>query len=86
MKNKLWQLTKAMPVLLGATLVAQSAIAAPEDNLALSPDLATTTKEVAPVATPELALPNSMPAIATQADGLDLVRRRQQLKKFNDSS
>lgn len=86
MKNKLWQLTKAVSIVAGATLVAQSAIAAPEDNVALSPDVQTKTQEVAPNATKDLALPNSMPALATQADGLDLVRRRQQLKKFNDSS
>jgi len=76
MKKQLWQLVKVMPAVLGTSfLVAQGAIAAPDS---------TTT---APTAADQSVTPMvGMPQLATPADGLDLVRRRQQLKKFNDHS
>ncbi len=83
MTKSLWRLTKAMPLILGASLVAPGAIAAPEDNLNVTPAPAGNT---APATATTDNLPVAMPALATQADGLDLLRRRQQLKKFNTVS
>jgi hypothetical protein len=77
MKTNLWKLVKAMPAVLGTSfLVAQGAIAAPDSTTEAS------TKAEDQSVTPMVA----MPQLATPADGLDLVRRRQQLKKFNDNS
>ena len=77
MKTNLWKLVKAMPAVLGTSfLVAQGAIAAPDSTTEAS------TKAEDQSVTPMVA----MPQLATHADGLDLVRRRQQLKKFNDNS
>jgi hypothetical protein len=77
MKTKLWQLVKAMPAVLGTSfLVAQGAIAAPDATTEAS------TKTADQSVTPMVG----MPQLATPADGLDLVRRRQQLKKFSDHS
>ena len=74
MKTKLWQLVKAMPAVLGTSfLVAQGAIAAPDSTTPTTAD-----QSVTPMV--------GMPQLASPADGLDLVRRRQQLKKFNDNS
>ena len=77
MKKQLWQLVKAMPAVLGTSfLVAQGAIAAPDSTTEASPTAAD--QSVTPMV--------AMPQLATPTDGLDLVRRRQQLKKFNDNS
>jgi hypothetical protein len=77
MKTKLWQLIKAIPAVLRAScLVAQGAIAAP--NATTEASTKTADQSVTPMV--------GMPQLATPADGLDLVRRRQQLKKFNDHS
>ncbi|MFM7572147.1 MAG: iron uptake porin, partial [Snowella sp.] len=77
MKKQLWQLVKAMPAALGTSfLVAQGAIAAPDS----------TTEAKTPAADQSVTPMVAMPQLATSADGLDLVRRRQQLKKFNDNS
>jgi hypothetical protein len=63
-----------MPAALGTSfLVAQGAIAAPDSTNPTAAD-----QSVTPMV--------AMPQLATPADGLDLVRRRQQLKKFNDNS
>ena len=77
MKKQLWQLVKAMPAVLGTSfLVAQGAIAAPDS-----------TTEASTKAADQSVMPMvAMPQLATPTDGLDLVRRRQQLKKFNDNS
>ena len=80
MTKSLWQFTKALPLILGASLMAQSVSAAPEDNLNVTPASSEATAQHS--ATSD-NLPVAMPALATQADGLDLLRRRQQLKKFN---
>ncbi|UXE60126.1 MAG: iron uptake porin [Woronichinia naegeliana WA131] len=77
MKKVLWQTAKVIPVVLGASFLAtQGAMAASEDNVDVSQtqNLATPTQEVAPAA---------MPALATQADALELIRHRQNLKTFN---
>jgi hypothetical protein len=77
MKKVLWQTAKVIPVVLGASFLAtQGAMAAPEDNVDVSQtqNLATPTQEVAPAA---------MPVLATQADALELIRHRQNLKTFN---
>jgi hypothetical protein len=77
MKKQLWQLVKAMPAVLGTSfLVAQVAIAAPDS----------TTEAKTPAADQSVTPMVAMPQLATSADGLDLVRRRQQLKKFNDNN
>ena len=77
MKTNLWKLVKAMPAVLGTSfLVAQGAIAAPDATTETSTNAAD--QSVTPMV--------AMPQLATPADGLDLVRRRQQLKKFNDNS
>ena len=77
MKKQLWQLVKAMPAVLGTSfLVAQGAIAAPDSTTEASTTAAD--QSVTPMV--------AMPQLATPTDGLDLVRRRQQLKKFNDNS
>jgi hypothetical protein len=77
MKKQLWQLVKAMPAVLGTSfLVAQGAIAAPDS----------TTEAKTPAADQSVTPMVAMPQLATSADGLDLVRRRQQLKKFNDNN
>ncbi|MEB3121656.1 MAG: iron uptake porin [Snowella sp.] len=77
MKKQLWQLVKAMPAVLGTSfLVAQGAIAAPDS----------TTEAKTPAADQSVTPMVGMPQLATSADGLDLVRRRQQLKKFNDNN
>lgn len=77
MKKQLWQLVKAMPAVLGTSfLVAQGSIAAPDSTTEASTTAAD--QSVAPMV--------AMPQLATPTDGLDLVRRRQQLKKFNDNS
>ncbi len=85
MKKTLWQFVKAMPAVLGTSfLVAQGAIAAPEvtpeDNLTLP---TATTKNAADESVNPIV---AMPQLATPADGIGLVRHRQQLKRFNDSS
>ncbi len=83
MKKSLWQLVKAMPAVLGAScLVAQGAIAAPDTTPENNVNLPTATS-TSEQATDAMV---AMPQLATQADGLDLVRRRQQLKRFNDST
>jgi len=77
MKKVLWQTAKVIPVVLGASFLAtQGAMAASEDNVDVSQtqNLATPTQEVAPAA---------MPVLATQADALELIRHRQNLKTFN---
>jgi hypothetical protein len=77
MKKQLWQFVKVMPAVLGTSfLVAQGAIAAPDSTTEASTTAAD--QSVTPMV--------AMPQLATPADGLDLVRRRQQLKKFNDNS
>jgi len=77
MKTNLWQFVKAMPAVLGTSfLVAQGVIAAPDSTTSTAPTAAD--NAVTPVV--------AMPQLATPTDGLDLVRRRQQLKKFNDNS
>ena len=65
---------------------AQAEIAPVEDGVDLSQtqNVGTPTPETAPVQSSVAPVP--MPAIATQADGLDLMRRRQQLKTFNSVS
>ena len=77
MKKQLQQLVKVMPAVLGTSfLVAQGAIAAPDS-----------TTEASTKAADQSVMPMvAMPQLATPTDGLDLVRRRQQLKKFNDNS
>ncbi len=77
MKKQLRQLVKVMPAVLGTSfLVAQGAIAAPDS-----------TTEASTKAADQSVMPMvAMPQLATPTDGLDLVRRRQQLKKFNDNS
>lgn len=100
MKTTLWQLVKTMPAVLGASfLVAQGAIAAPDstpENTVTEATAQVTNTVDQSVAQPTAQVTNTadqsvtpmvaMPKLATSADGLDLMRRREGLKRFNDRS
>ena len=100
MKTTLWQLVKTMPAVLGASfLVAQGAIAAPDstpENTVTEATAQVTNTVDQSVAQPTAQVTNTadqsvtpmvaMPKLANSSDGLDLMRRRQELKRFNDRS
>jgi hypothetical protein len=84
MKNCLTSVFYTSFILCNLSIVGQAKaeMAAAEDavNLSQTQNIATPTPETATV---QSVSPVAMPAIATQADALDLMRRRQQLKTFN---
>jgi len=69
-------LFQALPLALGASLVPFAGLmAAPQDSL-----------EVGSGSQPAAGSLNAMPTLANQGDALDIMRRRQQMKRFNDAT